>query len=224
VSQGVLGDIQSFYFWEGNEFRWPTRSADYFQRDTAGGGVLLDIGSHLLDLTCWWMGEPSEIFYEDDAMGGIDVNCRIQMKFQDGVTGILRLSRDCELQNRCVIRGSKGQVRWSINSPEELQLQFNGMTTMVVGNLREQSSALLTNLGRGVRNFEQSFVAQLRNVATAVQGTEPLFVSGQEAIKGMRLLDKCRAHASLMPMGWLNEREQARAECLACSDSVWPLR
>jgi predicted dehydrogenase len=216
LAQSVLGDVQSFHFMEGSGFHWPTQSIDYFQRDNAGGGVLLDIGSHLLDLTSWWMGEPSELRYEDDAMGGIDVNCCIEMKFQDGFTGVLRLSRDCELQSRCFIRGSKGWLSWSINRPEELQLQFNGMTTVVVGCLHEQSPISPSlNPGRGVRNFEQSFVAQLRNVAAAVRGEESPLVSGQEGLKGMQLLDKCLGHTSLMPLGWLNEQERARAASLA---------
>jgi hypothetical protein len=69
LRQGILGDVQSFHFAEGGTFRWPTHSTTYFQRSTAAGGVLADIGTHLLDLITWWMGEPSEIRYEDDAMG-----------------------------------------------------------------------------------------------------------------------------------------------------------
>src|SRR5262245_22506165 len=59
IAQGSLGELLSFRFAEGGKFRWPVRSPDYFQRGGGfAGGVLADIGAHLLDLLIWWMGEP----------------------------------------------------------------------------------------------------------------------------------------------------------------------
>jgi predicted dehydrogenase len=217
LSQGILGDLQSFQFIEGATFRWPTQSVAYFQRSAAVGGVLLDIGSHVLDLITWWMGEPTEVGYQDDAMGGIDVNCHIDLTFPEGVAGVVRLSRDCELLSRCFIRGSKGWLSWNVTAPEELQLQFNGPGAVVAGRLhqRDASRTPPQGLDQPARNFEQSFVAQLRNVVDAVQGKDEAFVSGRDALAGFRLVERCYLHRRLMPMGWLNEREQARAQALA---------
>jgi predicted dehydrogenase len=216
LSHGILGDVRSFRFMEGGRFRWPTQSPSYFQRGAAVGGVLADIGSHLLDLVTWWMGEPAHIRYEDDAMGGIELNCLIELRFAGGLAGVVRLSRDCELRGGYFIRGTKGWLRWSVSAPDELQMQFDGTPAAILGRLHEHdpSPALAIPLRR-VRNFEQSFVAQLRNVVAAVQGNDEAFVTGRDALPGLRLVEHCYRHRSLMPMGWLDEREQARAESLA---------
>ena len=216
LAQRILGDVQSFHFMEGGTFRWPTESTTYFDRDVAVGGVLADIGSHLLDLLTWWMGEPTEVRYEDDAMGGVEVNCRIELKLAEGFGGVVRLSRDCELRSRCFIRGSRGWLSWSIDAPGELQMQFNGTAPVVAGHLHEHDASRgLPGPGRRVMTFEQSFIAQLRNVVAAVQGKDEAFVTGRDALAGLRLVERCYLHRSLMPMGWLNERERARAETLA---------
>src|SRR3989304_3336253 len=78
LSRQILGEIESFSFSEGGCFRWPVKSPAYFKKDNSQGGVLMDIGVHSLDLMQWWFGEPTEIYYEDDAMGGIEVNCQLQ--------------------------------------------------------------------------------------------------------------------------------------------------
>jgi predicted dehydrogenase len=65
---------------EGGQFDWPVRSTGYFTRAQSGGGVLQDIGTHVLDLLAWWFGEPEALLYEDDAMGGVEANCRIRVR------------------------------------------------------------------------------------------------------------------------------------------------
>jgi len=221
LARGVLGDLQDFHFTEGGRFRWPTRSADYFRPGAANGGVLADIGTHVLDLIVWWLGEPTDVRYEDDAMGGVELNCRAELRFPAGFQGVVRLSRDCDLPSRCFIRGRKGSLLWSIDEPEHLTLHFEGVPWVVSGRLHELTPASLQpGAGRRAANFEQSFVEQLRNVVASVRGEEQPFVGGTEALAAVRLVESCYRHRTLMPMGWLNEREGARAETLSLQDTV----
>jgi predicted dehydrogenase len=216
LSQRVLGEVQSFRYLEGGKFRWPTRSTRYFQRGAAAGGVLADIGSHVADLVVWWVGEPAEVRYEDDEMGGVDLNCVMELKFPSGLAGTVRLSRDCELRSGFFIRGTNGWLRWTIDAPEELQMQFDGAPAAIVGRLHERAAAPALGVPTPrVRNFEQSFIAQLRNVVAAVRGEGEAFVTGRDALAGIRLVERCYLQRRLMPMGWLSDREKARAESLA---------
>jgi len=216
LARGALGDVESFHFKEGGRFRWPTRSANYFHPAAAIGGVLWDIGAHVLDLTVWWMGEPSEVRYADDAMGGVDANCRIELEFSEGFRGVVRLSRDTDLPSRCFIQGSRGWLLWSIEEPDELSLSLDGMASVVSGRLYEASDLpSMPGTGRRVMNFEQSFVAQIRNVVASVRDGDRAFVTGLDALPGVRLIEACRRRRTLMPMGWLDEREQVRARALS---------
>lgn len=70
VAENVLGHLTDFDFREGTIFSWPTVSGYIFDKDKAGGGVLMDIGVHLLDLLLWWVDdEPIIADYQDDALG-----------------------------------------------------------------------------------------------------------------------------------------------------------
>jgi predicted dehydrogenase len=215
ISLGVLGELISVTCSEGRPFRWPVQSPTYFSRATANGGVLMDIGVHVLDLLLWWLGQPEIILYEDDAMGGIEANCRLRCRWPGGTTGEIRLSRDCELPNRYVFRGTRGRLSWNVDDVEGLELMLAesslGLRAMI-HTLDERSA--LPALGRPADNFQQSFIAQIRNVVAAVHGTEPLRVPGEEGILSLGLIEASYLRRTLMPMPWLGEDEQARARRL----------
>jgi predicted dehydrogenase len=209
LSDGLLGDITDFSFSEGDTFRWPIQSPSYFARGS-GNGVLMDLGAHLLDLMLWWMGEPERIAYDDDAMGGIEVNARIRCQFSDGRIGDVRLSRDCRLPNRYVIRGTKAWLAWEVNEASSVELGLNDGPMMLRGEVHgvQVDATGPTRGGRG-RNFHQTFARQIVNVAAAARGAELPLVPGTEGIRGLRLIEACYRRRSPMPMPWLDSREQA---------------
>ena len=208
LSLNLLGDIQSFSFSEGGNFKWPVQSPAYFKKENARGGVLLDVGVHLLDLMVWWFGNPTEVVYEDDAMGGIEVNCRLQCKFGQRFTGEVRLSRDCVLQNRYLITGDKGWLTWNVNdAPNQIQLGFKDSAFSLDAQVHDVDPRNPFIPGEQSYNFEQSFTLQICNLIAAIEGKESLMVPGEEAIKSLKIIESCYQHRTLMPMPWLNELE-----------------
>lgn len=212
---GMLGDIRSFQFAEGDaNFNWPVASPAYFKKDHAHGGVLMDIGVHALDLLLWWFGEPLELTYEDDAMGGIEVNCRVRCVYEN-FSGEISLSRDCALANRYTIRGSKGWLSWRVNEAEGLEIGFEDARYGLDAKLRfMEESGRQAQLREQAFNFEQSFVSQLQNVIETLRGRETLRVDGAEGMRSLRLIERCYRRRSLLPMGWLDESESSRAQAL----------
>jgi predicted dehydrogenase len=198
----VLGDMTSFHFSEGDEsFRWPVASPSYFRRSEA----------HALDLMLWWMGEPLETLYEDDAMGGVEVNCRLRCTFPRGAIGEVRLSRDCALANRYTLRGTKGWLTWTVNEPDGLQLGFRESDHLLTATLHDAVHGWPhPGPGKAARTFEQSFVSQLSNVIGAMSDRESLLVPATEGIRAVQLIEHCYRHRRLMPMPWLEESEMLR--------------
>ena len=94
LCSGVLGKPVRFEIAEGGPFGWPAASAQFFQKQHAHGGVLHDAGVHVLDLCALWFGDPDGIDYEDDAMGNLEINCRVRLQYPSGLAGEVRLSRD----------------------------------------------------------------------------------------------------------------------------------
>ena len=202
LAMRTLGEISSFEFSEGSEsFAWPAASPRYFDRQEAQGGVLMDIGAHALDLTQWWLGNCVIVEYGDDAMGGIEANCLVRCRLENGATGSLRLSRDCAMANRYTVRGTLGWLSWCTDAVDQFEFGLAGAV----------ESTVARPPGRAATSFEQAFLAQLRNIVAALQGTERLCVPAAEGIAGSELIEQCYRRRALMPLPWLDDREMARA-------------
>src|SRR5438552_3153653 len=57
LASGARHSVEHFAFHEGSAFSWPAESDYYIRREPPGGGNLLDMGSHVLDLALSWFGD-----------------------------------------------------------------------------------------------------------------------------------------------------------------------
>jgi predicted dehydrogenase len=163
-------------------------------------------------LMIWWFGNPIEVIYEDDAMGGIEVNCRVQCKFTQGYTGKIRLSRDCILPNSYLIQGTKGWLNWNVNdAPNKIQLGFKDSSFAIDAQIHDVDPRNSFSTGELAFNFEQSFTSQICNLIAAIKGKETLRIPGEEAIKSLKIIEYCYQNRTLMPMPWLNVSELKNA-------------
>jgi predicted dehydrogenase len=210
-----LGLVRKFEISEGAPFNWPAHSASFFQKSGSAGGVLTDTGIHVLDLLLWWFGDPSAFSYADDAMGGLEANCRIALEFPGGVSGTVRLSRDTLLPNRTVIECEQGWLRLGAADADRVEIGFHGFPFATGGVLSENGNKnpYIAQV-RPADTYAQSFVRQLKNVIEAVCDGGSPFISGQDGIQSLRFVEQCYRQRTLIPMPWLEEREMARARAL----------
>lgn len=201
-----LGALRRFTIAEGGPFTWPAASPVFFQRRETPGGVLLDIGVHVFDLLLWWLGEPDDFSYADDAMGGLEANAVVGLRF-GAVTGRVQLSRDWATAQAYRFEFERGTVGWTVNDANGLSLTLDGLPWALQGTLRDAAGAAATN--------PQSFIAQLQQVITAVRGGAPLLVDGREGLRALRLIEACYARRQLLPQPWLGDAEQPNARLWA---------
>ena len=216
VEEKPLGSLQSFSIQEGEKFGWGAASDSYFQRSLTRGGVLYDIGIHVLDLLVWWFGEPTDFCYQDDAMGGIEANCLLEMSFSGGEQGSLRLSRDWQTRNSYVLNFDKGTVIYEVGYANKLNLWLNGTPLLLSGDIVESSIGHFLDK-QSTRTNLQSFIEQISNVVAAMKGQEMLRVPGEEGIRSLRLLEACYGSRTLIDIPWLSAPEKRAAEILASS-------
>lgn len=110
IADGQLGGIHSYHMENGVEFAWPVASDYMFRREAAGGGVLIDLGVHVLDQALWWFGDVETHDYLDDAWGGLEADASLRLTHTSGIEGSLELSRTRMLRQRAVVRGEQAQV------------------------------------------------------------------------------------------------------------------
>src|SRR5439155_24496506 len=58
IAAGALGDGVRFVYRDGSVYDWPVSTNAPFSRATAGGGVLIDVGSHAIDYLSALFGTP----------------------------------------------------------------------------------------------------------------------------------------------------------------------
>lgn len=181
VTSGMLGDIVHFE----NVFsayvdmtnRWnavPTIS---------GGGVLIDNGTHSVDLMRYFLGPLAEVYVvEGLRIQNLPVEETVHMvvRTETGVTGSIDLS-------------------WTLNKDTETYLNIYGSRgTICVGwkqsRFREAGTSEWVVIGNGYDKI-QAFRSQIENFARGVKGEEPLVIGPEDAIASVAIIE--RAYRSL---------------------------
>jgi predicted dehydrogenase len=198
IHSDEFGGILSWSITEGTTFNWPSKSSAVFQKSLAGGGVLIDTGTHILDLVQHWFGQPSSVRYEDDAADGVETNCRLHLNYEAGFHGTIRLSRDTDMQNETVIVGGKKTIRIANNI------------------LLDETNATPQNKPEPFtqQDVTRIFANQLTNVARAVRGLGPLTVSPRDCVNVVELIENCYRTRSMLEQPWLTASERAAMEIL----------
>ncbi|MDD5199712.1 MAG: Gfo/Idh/MocA family oxidoreductase [Terrimicrobiaceae bacterium] len=216
IAGGQLGVLRSYSIVEGGPFKWPAATPSFFNKAQTPGGVLLDIGVHVLDLLVWWAGEPESLDYADDAMGGLETNARATLTHRGGAQGMIRLSRDWSTANEYRFEFEHGLVSWKVNDANNLTVQLAGTSAALRAQL---VTPLRSNLNgaepQPLATNPQSFIAQLQNVAAAIRGTQPLLIPGAEGIRSLRLIETCYREREVLDQPWFTPVESNRAQELA---------
>ncbi len=187
IAMGTLGSLTGFDFREGTVFSWPTETGFIFDKEKAGGGVLMDIGVHLLDLLFWWLDDEVASFqYADDNLGGLEATAEIKMTFRKGVTGHVKLTRLAVLNNCYTLYFEKGSLSWNPFSPRRIYIRKDGRPIV----------SMKTEKRAPVRDLLLDFL-------TAIRNKRPPFIKGDEAIQTIRFIQACYASRQPIPMLWL---------------------
>ena len=199
IAKGVLGNPIGFDVFEGGPFDWPIRGTAYFDPRGGGVGVLADIGSHLLDLVAWWLGDPHEVESADDAMGGVEANALVSLRC-GSTAGRLRLSRDWHRPNHATVKGTKGTARWNLEETDRIEV------TLGDGKRSELRAAAGESW-----TFLECFEQQIRDVLAAVRGEPANVVDAAEVLPSVAAIETAYREGSMLPMPWLSASECAAA-------------
>lgn len=151
IEEGRIGRIMTFagrYLHSGSID--PSKPAGW--KMGPQGGVLLDLGSHVLDLITWLIGYPAQVFgaertlySERPARGGgaetapSEDHVLVNMRMADGALGFVeagKISTGANDELTIEIRGDKGALMWDLMQPNYLMFYDNTLPEVPLGGDR----------------------------------------------------------------------------------------
>ena len=213
LARGWLGDGLRFVYRQGQVYGWPVRSDAAFRRATAGGGVLSDLGSHVLDFLGALFGAPTVRGYADDGQtDGVEANCRIELAYP-AAAGFVQLSWNQPLVTGLHILGSAGELRLDPTRIDGLWRRPRGGAWEHVSSAAAWPSDLRPEPREGTpRTHHDCIYYQLVRVLRAIVHGEPVPVGGEEALDVVRTIDECYRRATSLLLPWLTADEQAQID------------
>lgn len=195
LASGTLGEVLQFE----NAF---TAKVDMSQRwnsnaEVSGGGVLIDNGTHSVDIIRYFLG-PIESILAVDAGGtqnlAVDENVKMFAKTKDGVTASVDLT-------------------WGINKELPYFISVYGNNGTLHIGWRESKYKTNSNpdwnvFGKGYDKVA-SFRGKIENFAAALRGDEELFIKPADALASVRVIEA--AYKSLNQNLWQPIEEKAIA-------------
>lgn len=186
VTSGVIGEVVLFE----NVFashvdmsaRWNSRP------EVSGGGVLIDNGTHSVDLTRYFLGPLAEVqVVEGKRSQGLAVEetVRMTVKSVEGVLGAIDLSWsvDKELDSYVNIYGTGGIVRVGWRESKYRRSPQRGWEVFGAGY-----------------DKVQAFCSQIENFSLAIAGRELLRVTAADALASVEVIEA--AYAALRLHQW----------------------
>ena len=178
LESGALGEIVLFE----NAFTSRVDMSSRWNSDPriSGGGVLVDNGTHSVDIMRYLLGPIREVqVVEGKRIQGlkVDETVHVHARSAGGVDGTIDLS-------------------WSINKELERYISLYGSAgTVLVGwkesRFRPATSREWVPIGKGYDKF-QAFRSQIDNFSRAVAGEEPLLITTEDAIASVEVIEAAR--------------------------------
>ena len=186
-----FADIRQVECQEGRIFNWPATSASLLDKSKAGGGVMLDWGTHLVDILQWlFNGDLSLEAYSDDGLGRVEANCeaRFRVKTKDlrEVSCVLALSRTRKLGNNMVLRGKEFSFEIRQSDPNGVYFNIEGCTAKLE-DARPDKSTL------------NCFIEQIENFLDVSSDD---ICSGRDALKSLGFIESCYSNRQDIRYPW----------------------
>ena len=201
IESGLVGEPLGFDVDEGAIYGWEAETLGNMRKELAGGGVLIDVGSHAIDrLLAMLPGDLELLEYRHNAHGGIESDCQLQLNIvQEGrtVPGSIQLSRTRRLRNTVQIRCEKGTLE--VPAGERFQITIHPQDVSLRDAAMRQLRQLELRLGWANEprsDWWEIFRCELDDWLDAIrQGTSPL-LSGTSALPTVKLIDECYQRAA----------------------------
>ena len=188
---------------EGGAYGWPLASLDGLTRAAGGGGVLIDLGSHLIDVILYVLeGVPRLERYADNSRGGIETDCELHASVErptDTIPLRLELSRTREL---------RGSIRVSCEHAV-LELLRGNFTEILVHHRNPESQPAVRLAASWPRQTAfigyEAFRREIDDWLDAIAARRQPILSGRSVVPVVALIEAAYGARTPLHEKWCEE-------------------
>jgi len=195
VDAGHVGDPVRIVAEVGDAYTWTLTTLAGMRRQEAGGGMLIDMGSHVLDLLLYiFNATPRLVEYADNAGEGVETDCSISMTLHRCGIAIptrVELSRTRTLNNSIVLEGSRGRLEWKFGERAKLLVHSNDVFVDTRSSLARPCAIEATWGDEPEQPGYEGFRAQLDDFLLAIHTRSESQLSGESVLPTVDLIEQC---------------------------------
>jgi predicted dehydrogenase/nucleoside-diphosphate-sugar epimerase len=211
LDRGYLGSVRRFHAEGGGRYTWAAATLANMRRELAGGGALIDFGSHVLDCLFYLFEEPFEVSgYQDNSLGGVEADCIVDARLMHGakkIDGRIEVARTRELGNFIRVECDEGDLVFELN--ERFRIRVMPRNPEILDSIENRSRAFSLEARWHQQSEDESWYETFRRqiddwLESITQRREPR-LSGRSAVATARMIDACYARPAPMVEPWVSE-------------------
>lgn len=184
IARGWLGAVEEISGGLGSAYEAAERRTDFRrERRLSGGGVLIDLGIHLIDVAVWLAGErPISVRYDAAVAPGWDVetDADVGIEFANGIWAHFSVSFTHALDPTLKVRGTEGWASASLYDP--------GHLTLFTERARICQRAGAQHL---ILDDRPGYERGMEHFADAVLSGREFIVQPDEVAAGLAIIEQC---------------------------------
>ena len=163
---------------------WRPRTDFRLKPELSGGGVMMDLGAHLIDLALWLFEDrPEDVEYSQSISPGwsVEDDAEVKLTFSRGGRALLAASYRQEMNGLLEYSGSDGWVKTGVQG---------GDLDFYLGRSRGCRAA---GVQQPVLDSTDPYIAQLEHFCTLLRSGGPFLVQTDQVILGLEIIKACYA-------------------------------
>jgi predicted dehydrogenase/nucleoside-diphosphate-sugar epimerase len=209
LDAGQIGDLLNVTAEVGDAYGWQLTTLAGMQRERAGGGVLADMGPHVLDLLLYICdATPTLVHYADNGGDGVETDCAIELGLSRRgafVPTHVELSRMRTLANTIRVEGTSGWIEWAFGERSRLRMSTTG-TYVDTSSGAARDCVLEARWRDDVEQYGyEGFRTQIDDFVNAITLGTPSQLSGDSVVPSVALMEECYATRTPLIEPWFTE-------------------
>jgi predicted dehydrogenase/nucleoside-diphosphate-sugar epimerase len=200
IETRLLGHPIGFDIEDGGIYGWPAATLGNMRRGTAGGGALIDVGSHAFDQILFILQGRGEVLeYRDNALGGIESDCVVRLRIShDGgqIDGRVELSRTRTLRNTIQIEFERGVLEVGPSERSKVRVRLHDLKLAdPVTQLFQDYKLDIAWADEPDPRFHDAFRVAIDDWLEGVRTGRPPKLAGASALPTVKLVEECYRRA-----------------------------